>query len=187
MSPFEFFFSFYGLVLGLSVVELVAGVARVLHAGRGYRFGVLTPLLAAFVLADITSFWAFAWVDLRGVQVSYAALIGALAIAGLYYVAASLVFPREPLTESADAHFWRHRRTVLLAIMACNLPVFGLALMRNFDGGWPALLIVAFCVYYSVLLIAALAPRRRTVLVALILANLIYVLQFAGSVRGILI
>ena len=31
MSPFEFFFSFYGLLLGFSVAELVGGFARLLH------------------------------------------------------------------------------------------------------------------------------------------------------------
>ena len=31
MSDFEFFFSFYGLLLGLSVAELTGGFARLLH------------------------------------------------------------------------------------------------------------------------------------------------------------
>lgn len=34
MSPFEFFFSFYGLLLGFSAAELVGGFARVVHERR---------------------------------------------------------------------------------------------------------------------------------------------------------
>ena len=37
MSAFEFFFSFYGLLLGLSVAELVGGFARVLHERERIR------------------------------------------------------------------------------------------------------------------------------------------------------
>lgn len=187
MSEFEFFFSFYGLVLGLSVVELVAGLARTLHEGRGWRLGLLTPLLATFVLADITSFWAFAWVDLENVEVGYATLMIALAVAGLYYVAASLVFPRDPAAETADVHFWRHRRTVLLAVMACNLPVYAMAIVRNFEAGRPTLLLVAFGIYYLLLAVAAFGRRRPVVLAALAFANLVYVVQFVGSLRGILL
>lgn len=44
MSPFEFFFSFYGLLLGFSVAELVGGFARVLHERQIVRFGWPTPV-----------------------------------------------------------------------------------------------------------------------------------------------
>ncbi len=57
MSAFEFFFSFYGLLLGLSVAELVGGFARVLHERQRVRFGWLTPLLALFVAVDLVTFW----------------------------------------------------------------------------------------------------------------------------------
>ena len=45
MSAFEFFFSFYGLILGLSVAELLGGFARTLNRNPRPRFGLLTPLL----------------------------------------------------------------------------------------------------------------------------------------------
>ena len=46
MSAFEFFFSFYGLLLGLSVAELVGGFARVLHVAA-------TPLDAHYTMAKV--------------------------------------------------------------------------------------------------------------------------------------
>ncbi|WAC61033.1 hypothetical protein [Brevundimonas sp. SL130] len=94
MSAFEFFFSFYGLLLGLSVAELVGGFARVLHEKRRIRFGWLTPLLALFVAIDIATFWNQAWVIFRGAPFNTFVLLISLSIAATFYVAASVTFPR---------------------------------------------------------------------------------------------
>lgn len=62
MTPsFEFFFSFYGLLLGLSAAEVAKGLANALGARERIRIGWLTPMLAGFLLLDIASFWLFAW------------------------------------------------------------------------------------------------------------------------------
>jgi hypothetical protein len=45
---FGFFFTFYGLILGLSVVELVVGASRMVDQGHRLRVGSLTPTLAIF-------------------------------------------------------------------------------------------------------------------------------------------
>ena len=61
MDPFEFFFSFYGLLLGFSVAELVGGFAGLVQNRRKVRFGHLTLLLAVFVAIDIDrGFWTVA-------------------------------------------------------------------------------------------------------------------------------
>ncbi len=57
MSAFEFFFSFYGLVLGLSVAVIATGVARAFKHRKTVRVGWKTPMLAAFVALDIATFW----------------------------------------------------------------------------------------------------------------------------------
>lgn len=75
MSAFEFFFSFYGLLLGLSVAELVGGFARVLHQKARVRFGFLTPLLAVFVAVDIATFWNQAWSIFRFAPFNMALLV----------------------------------------------------------------------------------------------------------------
>ena len=69
MSQFEFIFSLYSLLLGLSLVELLSGLGKTvkarLHvdeeAKAGYRVGWLTPLLGLFVMLDLLSFWGAAW------------------------------------------------------------------------------------------------------------------------------
>lgn len=60
MSDFEFFFSFYGLILGLSVAEIASGIARTVHERGEVRVGWLTPMLAVFVSLDVAGFWVVA-------------------------------------------------------------------------------------------------------------------------------
>ncbi|HEX8470538.1 MAG TPA: hypothetical protein VF633_05450, partial [Brevundimonas sp.] len=67
MSAFEFFFSFYGLVLGLSVAALATGAARAVKHRKTVRIGWLTTMLAVFVALDIATFWDAAWVNFREV------------------------------------------------------------------------------------------------------------------------
>lgn len=178
MTAFEFFFSFYGLLLGLSVAELVGGFARVLHERRRIRFGVLTPLLGLFVAIDIATFWNQAWVMFRGAPFNLALLVAGLVIAAIFYVAASITFPRVAgeggeARIDLDEHFWAHRRLVFGCILAANLIVglilFGLALL---DAGFAQLagsprLLAGFVIFLAGAAAAAFAPWRRVAAAAL--------------------
>ena len=122
MSAFEFFFSFYGLLLGLSVAVIATGFASAIQHRRKIRIGWLTPLLAVFVALDVASFWDFAWTMFRDVPFSYGLLVASLIVAVVYFVAASLVFPHEVEDGlSLDDHFWANRKVVLLLSTAANL------------------------------------------------------------------
>ncbi len=178
MSAFEFFFSFYGLLLGLSVAELVGGFARVLHERERVRFGWLTPLLATFVALDVATFWNQAWVIFRGAPFSHALLIAGLIIAAVFYTAASVTFPRvsaEGVQDrlDLDEHFWRHRRLVFGCIMTANLIVglMFLALM-SVNAGFAALstvrLWVGFGIFFTTTAIGAFAPWRPVVVGSLL-------------------
>lgn len=127
LSAFEFFFSFYGLLLGLSVAELAGGFSRVLHRRRAVRFGWLTPPLAVFVAVDIVTFWNQAWVIFRFAPYNMALMVVGLVVAAVFYVAASVTFPGRGAVESTssdlDDHFWAHRRTVFLCVLIANLVV----------------------------------------------------------------
>jgi len=178
MSAFEFFFSFYGLLLGLSVAELVGGFARVLHEKERVRFGWLTPLLATFVALDVATFWNQAWVIFRGAPFNHALLIAGLIIAATFYVAASVTFPRvsaEGVDEKIDLteHFWRYRRLVFGCIMAANLIVGLLFLtLMTVNAQFAALSTVRLWVGFGIFFIgtatAAFAPWRSAVVGALL-------------------
>lgn len=178
MSAFEFFFSFYGLLLGLSVAALVGGFSSVLHERQRVRFGWLTPLLALFVAVDLVTFWNQAWIFFRDAPFNPVLLLLGLAIASTFYVAASVTFPRlsaEGIDKriDLDVHFWEHRSVVFGCILAANAIVWILlGALALSDAAWAAVWtprltigVVIFAVGTSV---AAFARRRRVVIGALI-------------------
>jgi len=61
MNAFDFAFSLFAIVLGLSLVEVLTGFARALKRRRAVHLGWLTPMLAIFVMLDLTSFWGWMW------------------------------------------------------------------------------------------------------------------------------
>lgn len=138
MSEFEFIFALYCLLLGLSLVAVLGGLARAIEArlqpvaeGKTrIRIGWLTPLLGIFVLLDLLSFWQAAWVTRDLITVSGHSLMAVTIFAGAYYLAAHLVFPREPdAVPDFDAHFFRIRRIVLgalLALLVCQIAFYAM-------------------------------------------------------------
>jgi hypothetical protein len=188
LSPFEFFFSFYGLLLGFSVAELVGGFARVVHERREVKLGKLTPLLAVFVAVDIATFWNQAWVFLRDAPYNFSLLILGLVVASVFYVAATLVFPRDLKPgDELDQHFWRHKRLVLLCVMVANL---AMAMVFFLVGGLtgqlaqpPVGLIIGRVFFSVVTLAAALSSRRRVVLALLAILVLYQGYQISRSVN----
>lgn len=179
MTAFEFFFSFYGLLLGLSVAALVSGFANVLHERRRIRFGWLTPLLAVFVAVDIATFWNQAWVIFRGAPFNSALLILGLVVAATFYVAASITFPRvvaEGVDDriDLDEHFWAHRRLIFACIMIANLVIAALmgllmAVSPDFVAISTPRLWMGLTLFVVCTATAAFAPWRRVVVGALIL------------------
>lgn len=163
MTDFEFTFALFGLLLGLSLAEVLAGLARAIEArlrlGSGLRIGWLTPLLGAFVFLDLLSFWQAAWVTRDVIAVSGTTLLTVSIFAGAYYLAASLVFPRAIAADAdLDDHFFRIRRTVIGVMLA--------------------LLVVQLAFYVGTAEIAsrAMTPRAITmtaVLVALMIAAML--------------
>lgn len=126
MTPFEFIFALYALVLGLSLVEILAGLGRTLEmqfasdaTGEAFSIGWLTPLLAIFVILDLLSFWTFSWNVREFVTVTPATLLAVVGFASAYYLAARLVFPSDPERfRDLDTHYFRVCRTVLAMLIA---------------------------------------------------------------------
>lgn len=122
MDAFDFFNSFFGLVLGLSVTVMATGLATAIQHRRTIEIGYLTPLLALFIGLDIANFWASAWGTFRNLPFSYGLLTGGLSISLIYFIAASLVFPhliKDGI--SLDDHFWMNKKVVLLLSFTANL------------------------------------------------------------------
>ncbi|WP_422058265.1 hypothetical protein [Sphingomonas sp.] len=125
MSPFELVFAVYGLLLGLAIAEVLGGFGRALklkRGGKSVRVGWLTPLLGIVVILDLTSFWLLAWEAQPQIGANYLTLVSVLAIVGIYYLAASLIFPDDP-EDWPDFDLWyeRQNRMVIGGLLAANI------------------------------------------------------------------
>ena len=126
MTEFEFVFLLYALLLGLSLIELLAGMGRALElkfasdaGGQSFKIGLLTPALAVFVMLDLLSFWIFAWRVRDLMTVSALSLLGVMMFASSYYLAARLVFPGEPARfVDLDTHYQRVKGVVMIILIA---------------------------------------------------------------------
>ncbi len=125
MTSFELVFAVYGLLLGLAIAEVLSGFARALklkRGGKAVRVGWLTPLLGIAVILDLTSFWLLAWEAQSQILANYLTLVSVLAIVGIYYLDASLIFPDEP-ADWPDFDLWydRQNRMVIGGLLAANV------------------------------------------------------------------
>ena len=127
MSGFDLVFAAFGLLLGLAISEVLGGFSRALKLKRGaksVRIGWLTPLLGLFVLLDLTSFWLTAFEARAQMDANYLTLTAVLALVGVYYLAATLIFPDEP-EEWPDFDDWydRHKRLVIGGVLTANIGI----------------------------------------------------------------
>ncbi|KMS55581.1 hypothetical protein [Sphingobium cupriresistens] len=125
MSGFDLVFAAFGLLLGLAISEVLGGFSRALKLKRGaraVRIGWLTPLLGLFVLLDLTSFWLTAYEARAQMDANYLTLTAVLALVGVYYLAATLIFPDEP-EDWPDFDQWydRHKRLVIGGVLCANI------------------------------------------------------------------
>jgi hypothetical protein len=167
MSEFEFVFPLFALLVGLSMTEMLSGLAYALKSKRDIRVGWLTPLLGTIILLNLAMFWQGSWEIRHGIAATSASLVLVLAVGGCYYLASSLVFPSFGSEVSdLDEHFMEIRRIAMLAIAACNLVYFARIAMISHDQ-IGAVWWIANLLFLGLLLIVALASDRRLILAAL--------------------
>ena len=165
MEAFNFAFSLFSILLGLSLAEVLSGFARALRRRRVIHLGWLIPLLAIFVMLDLTSFWEWIWSGRRLINPGYGILVIGLLVCGLYYLAASIVFPAE-FGDRADfdAHYMQHHRQVLGAVLLCNIiTTVPVIVVRGAEA--PMRAWVEWIIFYTAL-ITAIATRSKKASVA---------------------
>jgi hypothetical protein len=169
VSAFEFLFSFYGLLLGLSIAELAGGFSRLWDRRALHGVGWMAPLLGVIVLADLTSFWTNVWFLRDSIEVRYSIAFCAAVITLLYYFAASQVFPRDGSTSPPDEHVMAHRKAVVTAAILSNvLALFGAYVLAGAKAG-PLVVTLLMNIPLFVLLAAiGWLPGRRAVIAAML-------------------
>lgn len=179
MSAFEFFFSLFGLILGLAIAVVIGGLSDMLRERTPVRIGWLTPMLAVFVLIDLSTVWVNTWTGLSEVEIAYGPFVAAVLVAGVYYFAASMVFPKVATDwASLDEYYLGHYRWVLGGVIVSSL---GLKIIETVaDQNWSALpaRVVATPVsalWWATLIVLCLVPRRRVQLVGLVVLHAIWI------------
>ncbi|HYX45651.1 MAG TPA: hypothetical protein VE820_02345 [Sphingomicrobium sp.] len=173
MTVFEFVFSLYSLLFGLALAQVFAGFGNTLQERHKLKVGWLTPLLGLFVILDLTSFWEIGW-QLKDMfaRPYFLILISGVLLAGIYYLAARLVFPRNFVEwPDFDVYYFRHKQWVFGGILFCN--VIAAAVVTA--AGIPFIrLPLGFAndLTYFVLLIGLLAVRNKRANIILLLLML---------------
>lgn len=184
MSAFEFFFSFYGLVLGLSVAVIATGAARAFKHRKTVKVGWKTPVLAAFVALDIATFWDAAWTNFSTAPYSYGLLIAGLVVATVYFVATSLIFPEpDDEVQDLDAHFWANKRAIMLLLVLANLMMMSGSIWMSLPKTHGALIAGSYAfnmAIYLVLVIPAALTRRAWVFALTVGLHIALYLFLAG-------
>jgi hypothetical protein len=136
MTDFEFLFALFGLLFGLIVAELSIKFADAIDFSRERPVGILTPALAFLVLTDVTSFWLFIWAVRTVLTVSWPSVFSGVLLAMLYFVAASLVFPRTSRNVARlDDHYWSRKRVIAAVMLFVNLVALAGMLTRRHPPG----------------------------------------------------
>ena len=118
MSAFEFFFSFFSLILGIAVANVGIGFGKLWRARDKVRIGVCVPLLGVWLLSHAVLNWVGAWANLQDVSITPTNFIISLAVALPYVVVSTVMFPDDAdRHQSLDAFYLSHSRLVMVAMM----------------------------------------------------------------------
>lgn len=178
MGGFEFIFSLFGLLLGLALAAGLGGLARALKVRHRVRIGWPTALLGIFVSCDVVTFWMYGWAMRDAIEISWPVMFGGFVVTGLYYVAASLVFPDDPEDwGDLDGHFDKQRRVVLGAVLLCNIAL--LTTVTVLTGLPPLTLrhVIITWSFFPVALLAIAVSDRRIVVACLLWLIALYPLS----------
>jgi hypothetical protein len=125
VDRFSFFFAFYGLILGFAATELLSGFAGFVRARALRRIEAQTALIGIFTFLAICATWIDAWDTLRAVSLDFAGLWAPILIATFYYLAATVIFPREAAEFDRLALYFSERKTFVVSmLLAAELLVF---------------------------------------------------------------
>lgn len=125
MDQFSFFFAFYGLILGLAVAELLGGFAGMVRAHALKRLDAQTALAALLTFILIVATWVDTfWMD-RAITLNFSDLWPPILLGTFYYLAAAVIFPRDPRQFShLRAYFAARRKFIIGMLFAAELVDF---------------------------------------------------------------
>ncbi len=122
MDQFSFFFAFYGLILGLAVAELLSGFAGMVRAHALKKLEAQTALAALLTFVLIVATWVDTFTMERSITLNFGDLWAPILLATFYYLAAAVIFPRDPGQYAhLRAYFGARRKFVIGMLFAAEL------------------------------------------------------------------
>lgn len=118
MGPFDYLFSFYGLLLGIAVANVAIGFADMWRNAQRIAVGTCPPLVASSVLLGGMNVWLQMWHTRPYVVVDGSQMIAAAAISLPYVFVSRAIFPGEADRPelSLEEHYLKHRRMILILL-----------------------------------------------------------------------
>jgi hypothetical protein len=122
LSQFEFFMTFYGLLLGLGTAELFGGFASILRERDPPRLGIILPLVGVIALIEVMATFIDAWTSLRGIGINMPQFAVPMLVGLVYFVLGVVMVPRH-LDDWPDLDFYfdRRRPWILGLLLTANL------------------------------------------------------------------
>jgi hypothetical protein len=140
MGPFDYLFSFYGLLLGIAIANVAIGFADMWRDSDKIAVGTCPPLLACLVLLGGMNAWLQIWHEHQYVALNAWQMLAATAISLPYVFISRAMFPGagEETERSLEDHYLKHHALllVLLAIPVVVQTISKVALDGVRDQGW---------------------------------------------------
>jgi hypothetical protein len=133
IDSFSYFITFYSLILGLALTELLGGFAHMVRAKALKKLEPQTALLALFILVDICSTWVDGWLSLKDVTVNFAGLWAPVLLAICFYLAASVVFPHDDSDHERLADYYRERKRFVVGLLLAGEMLIHVTYLHVFE------------------------------------------------------
>jgi hypothetical protein len=120
VQPFDYLFSFYGLLLGIAVANVAIGFADMWRDCEKIEVGTCPPLLAGIVLLGGMNVWLTTWETSHSAGLNGWQMLTAAGISLPYVFISRAMFPgqeRKP-ESSLEDHYLKHRVLILLLLTA---------------------------------------------------------------------
>jgi hypothetical protein len=140
MGPFDYLFSFYGLLLGIAVANVAIGFADMWRDCEKVAVGTCPPLLCGIVMLGGMNVWLTMWHVRSETDVTAWQMVAAACVALPFVFVSRAMFPgieKKP-ERSIEEHYLRHRGLILLmlTIPPVALAISKVLLDRVHDIGW---------------------------------------------------
>lgn len=194
MDRFSFFFAFYGLMLGLCVAELLSGFAGMVRAHALKKLEPQTALVALLTFILLIATWVDTFSMSRTITLNFSDLWPPVLLATFYYLAAAVIFPRDPEQYAhLRAYFAVRRKFIIGMLFAAELVDFYANRSWMFDNyyhrpgffwGW---LVPYNIAIKGIFLALFLVKGRRATIALLVLQILVFMVPYwnAGSIGRI--